>query len=256
MRLWKSLICGLMLAAFHCATVRASEVDVLEWTLRTSTQVGNGNDARIVTVLANPLLGNYLAGIGNSTADSTIDANWDVAGFFDFFLTGEYVDQGSSTDLSGYSRSSGSIWFIPAVDSTLTIAAEFNYDLGNGDRRAELRTSVGGGPAPPSILLSRSRLAIPIGGSPSEGTFTINDSVPLLAGETYVFGYGLELSSHGGSPTSLSMGDGFFHATITPVPEPTTALLLLIVAASVVARRRRSVPSSTLNHNAASQSSL
>ncbi|MCB9852922.1 MAG: hypothetical protein H6819_07490 [Phycisphaerales bacterium] len=237
MQLRKQLIAGLMLIATQSSSAKPAEIDLLEWTLRTDVRFGNGNDGRVQTMVTNPLQHTYFASLGNSTASSTINASWDAAGFFDFFLTGEYADQGSGS-LQGFSRSSGSVLFIPAVDSIITIDAEFNYALGSGDRESELKVNIGGGPAPPSSLFSQSWAAIPIGGSSPNGTFTIHASIPVLADEFYNFGYRLALYSYGGSPTNLSMGNGYVHATIVPVPEPATLALLFVVAPPLRKRRR------------------
>ena len=100
-----------------------------------------------------------------------------------------------------------------------------------------MQVNVGGGPAPGALLFFFSRVAIPIGGSNPNGSFTVSASVPLLAGEFYIIGYKMSLYSYGGGPTDLSHGDGFVHFSITPVPEP-TAFVLVVMAGWVVTRRR------------------
>jgi len=161
---------------------------------------------------------------------------WDAAGFFDFTLLAEHVGQGNS---GGFSRSTGSVQFIPAVDSILTIDAEYNYMLGSGGREALLTIGAGGGPAPGVALFGASQGASTIAFDPPNGTLIFHGSAPLLAGESYAFGYLLSITALGGSPTNLSHANGYFHATITPVPEPATAMMLSILVATTLRRRPR-----------------
>lgn len=170
-----------------------------------------------------------------------IDATWNTAGFFEFLLDAEQSAEGNEGNTLGFARSTGSVVFIPKTDSMLTIDIEYNYDLGNGDRAAEARLNIGGGPAPGSQLFFTTRYARPLAGSPSEGTLTIHASVPLLAHEIYGFSYGLELESFSGTPTNLSTADGFLKAHVVPIPEPATMAMLLLVTPAL--RRRRLAPS-------------
>lgn len=194
--------------------------------------MGVGSDTRVETIVSNPHQGTYFASMGNSTAFSSINAAWDADGFFDFLIEGVYADQGST---SGFSRSSSSIYLVPAVDSLLTIDAEFNYALGSGDRRSTL--SVGVYHVGVGSVFSSIQRGLPIGGDPPIGTLTLNDTILLEAGVHYDFGGLMEISSFSGSPTNLSHADGHLRLSIAPIPEPATLTLLLIVAPALRKRR-------------------
>lgn len=211
-----------------------SSISVEDWTLRATVGIGNGTDSRVNTAVQNPLLSSQFASLQSSTASSAYDVSWDATGFLEFLLDAEHVGQGN---VSGFSRSTGSVHFIPSVDSILTIDAEYNYMLGNGDREAIMSIGAGLYPSQQSTLFSTFQIAIPIGGDPPNGTHSFHASAPLVAGEVYAFGYHLSVASFGGSPASLSHANGFFHATIQPVPEPAT--VFLIAAALPLLRRRR-----------------
>ncbi|MBK8266783.1 MAG: hypothetical protein IPK83_00095 [Planctomycetes bacterium] len=114
----------------------------------------------------NNLDADYSAMLQNSTSTCSISANWDTAGFLEFLLEAEHVGQGNA---SGFSRSTGSVQFIPSVDSILTIDAEYNYMLGNGDREAIMSIGAGLYPSQQSTLFSTFQIAIPIGGDSRTG---------------------------------------------------------------------------------------
>jgi len=236
----KFLVALGLISTWGAVRARGSEISIDAWTLRATVGIGNGIDSRVNTTVENPLSDFQLASLQSSTATSSYAASWDSAGFLDFLVEGEHAGQGTPGTI-GFARSTGSIELIPAVDSTLVIDASYQFDLGSGDREAELTTRLAGGPAPGSVIHFLFQHALPIAGDPPTGTFTVNESFPLAAGATYFLNYTMALRSFGGSPSSLSLGDGYVHFSIAPVCEPTTCLLLLAAAPVLLRRRRRIV---------------
>lgn len=223
---------GALLGGNHRAS--AAAVDVLDWDLGTGIRLDDvGNQTILRTTVQNPFVDTVNVLVSNSTAQSIYDVCWDAAGNFDFLIETEQSEQGNSL---GYTTSIGSIQFIMPADSLLTLDAEFNYALGNGDREAYLRgavyqTGVG-------FVELIEDFAIPIVGDSPTGTFAEQAVVPLDGGVEYELGYWFELDSYGGSPTSLSHGDGHMSFHIEPVPEPATGLLLVFAVAMPVFIRR------------------
>jgi len=230
-----------VLIAFLSAAAHASAgwIDVVSWELDAEITMSQiGSDGEVSFTPTNPFQETQNAMVGISTAQSIYDVSWDAAGFLDFLVEGEHAGQGTPGTI-GFARSTGSIELLPAVDSTLVIDASYQFDLGSGDREAELRVNAGQDGVG-SIFFSR-QLAIPIAGDPPQGTFTVQQTLPLSGGTLYGIGYSMSLWSFGGSPSSLSLGDGYVHFSIAPVCEPTTCLLLLAAAPVLLRRRRRIV---------------
>jgi len=227
---------GILLS--FAGTGTAAEINVTAWEVGASVEVATVRMSQTSFFPSNNFADTFFASVSSSTAFSSVSASWDAAGFFDFLVEGEHAAQGTPGAI-GFARSMGSIELIPAVDSTLVIDASYQFDLGSGDREAELTTRLAGGPAPGSVIHFLFQHALPIAGDAPNGTFTVTESFPLAAGETYFLNYTMALKSFGGSPSSLSLGDGFVHFSITPVCEPTTCLLLLAAAPVLLRRPRR-----------------
>ncbi len=225
---------ALLLTAF--AKAGAAEVDVLEWQLSSLIRLsGIGEAGAGSGIPSNPFQKAHFSTRENSTIQSIYDVSWDSAGRFDCLVDVEVRDQGNP---SGFSRSTGVVYFVPGIDSVLTVDMSYSYAMAGGSRQAVMTFHTGGGPAPGGSIFSVIEVASTTS-SPPTGAFTVHESIPLLAHEAYAFSYMFELSSFSGSPTSLSMGSGRIAVSIVPVPEPASSLLVVFAGAESYRRRRR-----------------
>ncbi len=151
-------------------------INVAEWQLQTRVVLGGiGSDGDSSFVPSNPFSSFQSAQRSNSTATSSILADWDASGHLDFYLEAEHHCQGTPGD-TGLCRSTGSILFVTAVDSVLTLDAEYNYALGNGDREANQFVRLSRD-APLAIVFEYYEIALPIAGHPPAGSHSFEQTL-------------------------------------------------------------------------------
>jgi len=169
----------------------------------------------------------------NSVAQVAYAYNYSaVAGQFDADVHLEA--QGGPDFRSG---TDNQVRFIPSTDVLLTVEAQWQFQLAGGDRVSDFFITAGKWGFAASFmnhLFSSSTIF----GGPSSATWTVHDSVLLPAGHEYFFRSIFRLQNWSGSPTALSVGNGYARFTLTTVPEP-SGLLLVAVGGVLVAGRRR-----------------
>lgn len=231
---------SLLSAAIVANSTMAAEIDVTSWVLRsrvTANDIGSAIDG--TNTVQNPFHKVDHAelpspGGATSTADAEYFASWDSDGFLSFILHGEHTAAGNP---ALFSRSTGTIYVTPQVDSVLTIDIEYNYSLASGIRQAFIDTGVGevGGDVLLYYADSANNLV-----DPPDGQLTFESGeIFLSAGLQYAIAYRLELNSFGGSPSLLSHCDGTVEIDISPVPEPATLALFAIAFPFILRPRRR-----------------
>jgi len=181
----------------------------------------------------NPFAQTMSAAYSNSVAQVAYQYNWDnVTGHFD---TDIHLEAQGGQFFMAYTGDL--VRFTTTTDVLLTVDAQYSYALAAGDRRAIWQLSVN--TVPPSALgYTVGHSAAPTFGDPPTGTFNINFSRLLPSGAEYRFRSVFELESRSGSPTALSIGDGYARFTLTTVPEP-AGLVILAIGGVFVGRRRR-----------------
>ncbi|MBK8269236.1 MAG: PEP-CTERM sorting domain-containing protein [Planctomycetes bacterium] len=223
--------CVLLLSVPHSGV--ASEISVDAWLLQTLVDENGVRDSDGSFSLTNPFSAQHNAAIGISTAHSIISASWNSSGFLQFLLDAQHAAAGSS---NLFSRSTGTIYVTPQVDSFVSIALQYDYALGSGIREAIIQTAVS--ETNGDALLYHFDFANTLV-DPSVGQLDFDSGGILLsAGVQYWLQYQVELHSFSGSPTSLSHGNGHVAINISPVPEPAT-LFLISAALPLLFRRRR-----------------
>lgn len=125
--------------------------------------------------------------------------------------------------------------FIPSTDVFLTIDAQWQYQLAGGNR--ETRMAITAGRWNEAATLNFDNTAALVFGAPPTGAWNYQNSILLPAGHEYFFRSIFRLQNWSGSPTALSVGNGYARFTLTTVPEP-SGLLLLAVGGVLVAARR------------------
>lgn len=230
---WYGWIPIFMFSCVVLTSVEARSINVEDWALTTS--VGSspgGSDGDFSGTPQNPYQATQSAVLGISTSVTVLEYRWtSVEGHF--LATAAHAAAGHPNILT--SASGGVIWFSSASDQLITIDGSYTYDLGPGDRTAELEVHVAK-TDPTVILYSFDEIALPIIGEPANGTFAFNEAMLLPAGETYRVSYIMQLRSFGGSPDVLSFGDGHVNFHLAVVPECST-LALLLAGLSLACRR-------------------
>ncbi|HWL92747.1 MAG TPA: hypothetical protein VNT79_04365 [Phycisphaerae bacterium] len=185
----------------------------------------------------NPFSAEQFAQIDASTAHSLLSAHWDGAGNFDFLVTGDHVAAGHPQML--VTRSSGTIYITPSLNSLLSIDILYDYSLGSGMREARVKGAV----ADSEGLVYNAEVIRDTLSSPSTGQITVDSPpIPLNAGTQYALVYLLRLMSFSGSPSSLSQGEGFIRLELVPIPEPSTSAMILSAGLFTIRRGRATSP--------------
>ena len=229
------LIIGL--AFFVTASDANADFAVSAWTLTSSVRdlnAGPGHsDIAVNTTVQSPYNGNLNAAYENSVAQAGYQFSWSsVTGQFN--NTAHIEAQGGPDFLAGVDNL---VRITPSTDVLLTVDAQWDFDLGGGDRSSFFFVQVGQTGSP--LLMNWNYGSSPIFGGPSSAVWTIHDSVILPAGGNYFFRCIFSFDSFSGSPTVLSTGTGFANFTLTSVPEPAAIGPLSIAAVALLRRPRR-----------------
>lgn len=218
-------------------------IEVLDWNLGTAVELPSGGTAADGSnTPINPYIETEMAVLGISSASTSRSYAWSNSEA-QILATASLAAAGSGGSPAMLAAgSAGTIFITSSSDLQLTIDASFSHALGPGDREAVLEVFVGKlnpMPPPPGTTLFQSvQFALPIIGHPPSGTFVLQHEMLLPAGDTYVFGYLMELRSFGGSATVLSYGNGHANFSLV-VPEPASAALIVAAMPMALRRRRR-----------------
>lgn len=217
----------------------AAGMEVTNWQLKTFTQdlteLGPITDSRTVTSITNPFLHNSVSQVGLNTTVVAYDYSWltDMAfgtfntSFTHALRTREMIDQ-----------SSGRVRFIVDEDAIFHLHVQLSYIHTPGDFFS-VRAGVSlYDYASDSFFLNPPAFK---GGNgyfePSNGTYSLDLTHDLIAGNQYQFGYLLDSQNLGDNPPTGTM-DVTAHINWWITPEPST-LLLIAAACSVHFRVRR-----------------
>jgi len=219
----------------------ASEVSIDSWDIGSViTGSGIGSDADGTGAVENPFHRVDHAelpspGGATSTADAEYFASWDSEGFFSFLVNGQHTAAGNPQML--VTRSSGTIYITPSLNSILSIDILYDYSLGSGMREARVKGAV----ADSEGLVYNAEVIRNTLSSPSAGQITVDSPpIPLNAGTQYALVYLLRLMSFSGSASSLSQGEGFIRLELVPIPEPHTLALLALAGPLLLRKSHRS----------------
>jgi len=129
-----------------CRVLAASEVEVDSWGQSSVVEgEGIGFAADGTGMVQNPFHKIDHAelpspGGATSTVDSEYFASWDSDGFFSFLVNAQHAAAGNPQLLQ--SRSSGTIFLTPSINSLLSIDLLYDYSLGSGIREARISAGV------------------------------------------------------------------------------------------------------------------
>jgi len=221
-------------------SARGSDFAIDEWSFASGVYDGatGEHDFQGFITVQNPFQASHSAVVGGSTATTTYDFAW-AEQFGSLLIQASHETEGvESGDMESFS--SGFIWITPSEDILLTIDAAYSYDLPDDPMTARLETFVTNADSPVSLFDELVGYDTGLG-VPASGTLTINGDVILPAGETWVFGYSMEIDTFSGTGSAVGTSSG--HISLTITPEPTTASLLALGAFMLLRRGRRTLAS-------------
>ena len=210
-----------------------------QWTLSTRVQdfSSGKSDVNISDVVQNPFQLTQSVAINNglTTATTTYDFSWhDTFGTFLIQAAHEAEDIDFSTL---FSRSTGG--FVIAASQDLQIAIDAEYTFLAPAPLFHVRLSMDViDLADNSALFFGLEEGGPAFLGPPAGTLSIQDTVLVPAGSTYILGYEMLLQTFASGTDVIATADGNIAITLQTVPEPAT-LSLLIFGSLVLLRRRR-----------------
>jgi len=119
------------------------------------------------------------------------------------------------------------------------VDAQWQFQMAGGDRISRMAIKAGQVADVPAIL-DHDYSSSTVFGGPHTATWTVQDSVLLPAGQEYFLRSIFQFRNFSGSPTAMSVGNGYANFTLTTVPEP--AALGQLAFAALLLRKRRSRP--------------
>ncbi len=218
-------------------SARAAEIDVLEWSVRSSIQQeGAGFVGFSNTQVQNPFVAQQSTSLLLHSNSTSYDFSWDAQGNARFLVSMTHATAGAGTTLV-INSTSGGIDLRAPRDTRVDFSGQYQYSFGNGFRVTSLILGIYDVDSQQTVA-SQSRGAPPP--FASSGALTINPvEVVLTAGRRYLLIYNVRLDSDTGSATSLSHGNGSLEFNLRPViPEPGSLALLGLLAPAILRRRR------------------
>ena len=219
------------MACAHGAS--AATIDVFEMGMTTEVGVNGMDDYDWVSTPTNPFVATHHAQLGMTQATTNIDVAWGPdGGRFDFLF--DQVIEDSTSYVA--SKTYGGVGIVSDVDLWLDYEYSYSYSNLGGDFAINSSTRV---THITNDGFTHLTYDTQLGGAgwlqPSSGTFTASYELLLEAGQRYGIVYDTQLDS-GADFGLVGSGAGSLHFTLTPVPEPTTALLLALSAIALFRR--------------------
>lgn len=234
----RSCIWALIVALAFCRVASAVNIDVFEMTMTTRVLVDGEQHSQYVFGPTNPLMTTRHAQLGLTEATSVFDLAWGPTGGRFDLLFDHVIEDGP-----GFSESTafGGIGVTSDVDVWLDYQYTFSFNNLNG---GIILTSVNQVAESTQTGATNIFRIVRQGGAgaldPTSGTFVTSRQVLLEANEVYGISYSNTLLG-GEDSGALGTGNGSLHFTLTPVPEPATAMLLTLMSIVFTRRRRPSL---------------
>lgn len=254
--LMRPVFLGLIFSAATCGSVYASPFTITDMDMGTQAISGNDRDDEGVIFPTNPLNTTHHSAVGENQATTIYDVLWgDDGGDFGFQFDHRIQDWPMTSEV----RSSGTIIFNTHADVMLDY--DFDYSFANLHYPIHISAwiiVVRATEQPPSETLVgylQTGGGGPTNGAGAAGTFATDGHLLLEADNRFLILYRVILQAGGNTPR-IGVGSGSLHYSLTPVPEPTTALLMALAGAAVLHRRRPSNLSASQNHDAPSPPSI
>lgn len=254
--LMRPVFLGLIFTAATCGSVHASAFTITDMNMSTQVLSGSDQDDEGVIFPTNPLDTTHHSVIGDNQATTIYDVLWgDDGGDFGFQFDHRIKDGPENSEV----RSDGIIRFNTHTD----VMFDYDFDYAFANLHYPMHISawiivLRVTDQPPSETLVgylQTGGSGPTNGAGAAGTLTSDGHLLLEADNRFLILYRIILQAGGNTPR-IGVGSGSLHYSLTPVPEPTTALLMALAGVAVLRRRRPSNLSASQNHDAPSPPSI
>jgi hypothetical protein len=195
---------------------------------------------------SNPFEHTQISSYGDSWTAAQLAMSWSGDNG-DFHLDTQQHLQGFTP---GVVETSGNfIRLTPSIDSILTLHMEYSYNhptnqIGSASISAGVQIN-----GTNTFIWSDAAHGGNVGLGPTSGLLSIDTTLPLPAGTTYVFDYHMFSNNFGTTspppPNALWLGDGQIDLTLRPIPEPAALLPLVVLLFLAQSRRSRRAGTAT-----------
>jgi len=183
---------------------------------------------------------------------ATLDSSWTQADYAIAYsgTLGSFLIESTQNALGGpfgtsaTTQASGAVFFTTDAPLSISVDAEYTYDLPPVSMFAQLAFVVRLADDPTVVVFGSSQSDNSFTGEGAAGTFTLSETTVLPAGQAYLLRYDMEISTSGGSIITFGTGAGHVDFTMEVLPEPATAMLLLCALPLLRHRRRNTDESS------------
>ncbi|MCB9853874.1 MAG: hypothetical protein H6819_12310 [Phycisphaerales bacterium] len=235
----RTCIWALILALIFSQYASAASIDVFDMNMTTSVYVDSQQVSQYVLGPTNPLVTTRHAQLGLTKATTVIALAWSPAGGSFSFLFDHVID-----DSPGFSMSKtfGGVGITSDVDLMLDYHYTYSFsDLTGGIILTSINTITRLTDDGFETIMRTVRQGGTGSLDPRAGTFNTTRHMLLEAGERYGISYSIELHA-GFEAGAIGTGNGALDFTLTPIPEPATAMLVALMSIAVIRHRPSSRP--------------